>query len=112
VSASWRADRPVHQHLRLDDRHDAGLLAERGVAGERVGVGVDAVLRRDRRPDVDHRAPLGEARAEFVVFGEPLAQAVEALGDLLARRQRQILATPGRVLPSSHSRKAPPAVET
>ena len=26
----------VHQHFRLDDRHDAVLLAQRGIAGERV----------------------------------------------------------------------------
>ena len=37
----------VHQHLRLDDRHEPRLLAERGVAGERVRVRPDAVLARD-----------------------------------------------------------------
>ena len=31
----------VDQNLGLDDRHDALFLADRGVAGERVGVGLD-----------------------------------------------------------------------
>ena len=33
----------VHQHFRLDDRHDLRRLAERGIARERMRVGVDAV---------------------------------------------------------------------
>ena len=36
----------VHEHLGLDDRHDARLLAQRGVARQRVGVHVDAVRAR------------------------------------------------------------------
>ena len=39
---------------------------------------------RDAGADVDDRAPLGEARAESAVFREPLAQAVETLGQRLA----------------------------
>ncbi len=35
--------------------------------------------------DGDHRAPLGKARTEGVVLLEPIAQAVEALGDQFAR---------------------------
>ena len=34
----------VHEHLGLHDRHDARLLAQRGVARERVRVHVDAVV--------------------------------------------------------------------
>ena len=74
----------VHQHLGLDDRHDARLLAQRGVAGERVGVGVDAVLATAAVGDRVDRAPLREARAELAVLGQALAQPVEALGDRLA----------------------------
>ena len=33
----------VHQHFGLDDRHDVFVLAQRGVARERVRVGLDAV---------------------------------------------------------------------
>ena len=50
----------VHQHLGLDDRHDLRRLAERGVARQRMGVGVDRGVARDARADVDHRAPFRE----------------------------------------------------
>ena len=56
---------------------------ERGVARERVRIGVDAVPLGKPSAMVMTRAPLREARAELVVFGEALAQAVEALGDRL-----------------------------
>ncbi len=79
----------VHQHFRLHHRHQAALLAQRRVTGERVGVGLDAGARRDVVADVDHRAPLGEARAELVILLEPIAQAVETLGDDLAREAGQ-----------------------
>ena len=64
---------------------------ERGVARERVGVRPEAVLARDALADRDHGAPLGEACAERAVLLEALAQAVEALGDRLARRERERL---------------------
>ena len=70
----------VHQDFGLDDRDDVFLLAQRGVTRESVRVHVDAVLRRDVGADVDHRAPLREARAELAVLDESLAQAVEAVG--------------------------------
>ncbi len=47
--------------------------------------------RRDALADRDDGAPLREPRAELAVLRQPLAQAVEALGDLLARRAGQIL---------------------
>ena len=82
----------VHQHFRLDDRHDAFALAQRGVAGERMRIGADAgVARHAVLADVDHRAPFGEFGAEPTIFGEPLAQAVEAFGDHFARAIRQRL---------------------
>ncbi len=40
--AALGAVRPVHQHLRLDDRDQMLFLAEGRAAGERVGVGEDA----------------------------------------------------------------------
>ena len=79
----------VHQHFGLDDRDDALFLAQRRVAGERVRVHVDAVLRRDAVADVDHRAPLREPRAELAVLDEPRAQTVEPVGHELVRRLRQ-----------------------
>ena len=81
----------VHEHLGLDDRDDAGLLAERGVAGERMRVRADARDRRDAVSDRDDRAPLREARAEAAVLLEPCAQAVEPLRDLLAREAREVV---------------------
>src|SRR5256714_952932 len=81
----------VHQHFRLDDRHDPLVLAERRIARERMRVGHDAVVARHVRPDVDHRAPLGEFRAERAVFDQPLAQTVKPLGNDLARTERQRL---------------------
>ena len=75
----------VHQHFRLDDRHDVVLLAERRVARQRVRVRLDGERGRNAVADVDDRAPLGEARAELVVLDEALAQAIQALGDGLAR---------------------------
>jgi hypothetical protein len=76
--------RAVLQDLRLDDRDDARLLAQRRVPGERVRVRPDAVLARQRVRDGVRRAPLREARAEPAVLGEALAQPVQAFGDRLA----------------------------
>src|SRR6266568_4419426 len=83
--------RSVLQHLRLDDRDDSGLLAERGVAGEGMRVRPDAVLARQRVRDRVRRAPLREPGAELAVLLEPLAQAVEALGHRLALGVRERL---------------------
>ena len=71
----------VHQHLGLDDRHQACFLAQRRVARQRVRVRLDAAPARSRAADGDDGAPLREARAHAGVVGEPLAQAVEAFGD-------------------------------
>ena len=90
---SWLA---VHDHFRLDHRHQALLLAQRGVAGQRVAVGLDAGARRDVVADVDHRAPLGEAGAELVVLLQARAQAVEAFGHDFAREAGQRRACPCR----------------
>ena len=75
----------VHQHLGFDDRHDLRRLAERGIARQRMRIGVDAVCGRDAGADVDHGAPFGEARALLVIFRQPVGELVEADGDELAR---------------------------
>ena len=49
VVAALDRVRAVLEHLRLDDRDDARLLAERRVARERVRVRPDAVVARERR---------------------------------------------------------------
>src|SRR3954466_8170854 len=74
----------VHQHLRLDDRHEAGFLRQRRVARERVRVRPEAVLARNALADRDDAAPLREPRTELAVLVQPGAQAVEPFGDRLA----------------------------
>ena len=51
----------VHQHLRLNDRHDAGLLAKRRVAGESVSVRPEAITARPARPR--SRSPRATSRS-------------------------------------------------
>ena len=57
----------VHQDLRLHDRDDAGLLAERRVARHRVRVREDGEVGGDVVADEDRGAPLGEPRPELPV---------------------------------------------
>lgn len=64
----------VHQHLGLDDRHDAFVVADRGVTGQRVGVGLD------REPARQCVGDVVDAR---------LREPVESLRDLIARRMRE-----------------------
>ena len=68
----------VHQHFRLDDRHDLRGLAQRGVTRQRMGVDVDRGHGRNALADIDHRAPFGEPRAALVIFLQPLGELVEA----------------------------------
>src|SRR5690606_9503170 len=95
-------------------RHQALLLAQRGIARQRVAVGFDAGAGGDVVADVDHRAPFGEARAELVVLLQARAQAVQAFGDHFARAAGQRLgalvdldpredALPGQVLRERHA---------
>ena len=58
----------VHQHFRLDDRHDLRLLAQRRVARKRVRIDADRGHGRDAGADIDHRPPFREARALVVIF--------------------------------------------
>ena len=81
----------VHQHLGLDDRHQALCLTDGGVARQRMRVGGDARPRRDVPPDSDHCAPLGELGAQFHVFCAALGEAVETLGDFFAGAKRHVL---------------------
>src|SRR4029450_11067646 len=71
----------VHQHFRLDDRHDVLLLTERGRARGGMRVGHDRGVARDAGADIDHRAPFRELGAEPAIFDEALAQTVQPLGD-------------------------------
>ena len=84
LGAALDVVRAVHEHFRLDDRHDSGFLAQGRIARQRVGVGVNAEIARHVRIDIDDGAPLGELRTEFPIPREAFAQPVESLGNLLA----------------------------
>jgi hypothetical protein len=73
-----------HEDFGLNNRYKAGFLAEGGVAGEGVGVDVEAVIRGDTGTDVDQSAPLCEAGTEFVVLVQALAEAVQPVRHELA----------------------------
>ena len=105
--------RPVHQHLRLDDRHQPRLLRERRHPGQRVRVHIQAVVRRQppagrgagRGVDRDHRPPLREPRPQLRVLRQPLPQTVQTLRHLLPRRARQILRSLVDLHPRNHPRR-------
>ena len=81
----------VHQHFGLDDGHQAGFLAERGIESQDQGVGLEASLAGDAVADGDHGSPLGKAGTQFHVLGEALAQPVQTLRDLFVRMCRHRL---------------------
>src|SRR5215212_1815301 len=66
----------IDQDLGLDDGHQAVLLGERGVEGQRLGVGLYATLAGDAFSYGDNRPPLGEARPQLPVLGQPVAETV------------------------------------
>jgi hypothetical protein len=74
----------VNKDLGLDYGDEVVLLGERRIQGERLRVGLYAALGGDAIPYGYDSPPLGEARPELGVFGEPLAESVETLGELLA----------------------------
>ena len=79
----------VHQHFGFHDRHDAVFLGQRRIAGQRLGIGIDAIVGGNAIGDIDQRPPLGEARAQLVIFDETFAQPVQPFGDGLARAAGQ-----------------------
>ena len=89
LGAALESMAAVHQHLGLDDRHDAFVLADRGVTGQRVRVGLDREPAWQRVGDVVDRTPLREARALSLVVAEALGKAVQSLRDLIAGRMRE-----------------------
>ena len=83
--------RAVHQHFRLDNGNQSGFLAQRGVARQRVRVGLDATAAGNVIADGNHRPPLGKTRAHLKIFLEPVAQAVQTFGDFFAGMSGQVL---------------------
>lgn len=74
----------VGEDLRLDNGDEAVLLADDGIAGQALGVELDAQLRRLGGADLEDGAPLGEAGAGLVVLLAAGGEGVEALGGGLA----------------------------
>ena len=81
----------VHQHFRLDDGNQSSLLAQRGIARQRVCVGLDTTTAGNSLADGNHRPPLGKPRAHLKVFLQTAAQSVQAFGDFFAGMSGQVL---------------------
>ena len=84
--AAFDAVIAVDEHLRLDDGDDAFCLTYRSVTGQHFRVGLDAERRRIAVGDAVDLAPLGKAHALRFVSLEALGQAIQSLGDQIARR--------------------------
>ncbi len=67
-----------HQYFGLDDGHEPGFLAQRGVPCQSVRVGVDTCASRNAGSNSDDGAPLSKTRADLTIRLQPRAQAVEA----------------------------------
>src|SRR6266436_5569898 len=67
--------------------------SQRRIARQRMRVRLDGERGGNALGNIDDCAPFGEARAEPAVVAEPLAQAVESLGDGLAVETRERLRT-------------------
>src|SRR5438034_3441207 len=76
--------RAVHEHFRLDDRHQITFLTKRRVTRQCLGVTRDTYVCWNSVANRDHCAPFGKARAELSIFGQSLTQSVETLGNFLA----------------------------
>ena len=81
--------RPFHEHFRFNDRHQTRLLAERGIAGQRVRVGLQTPGAWQLFTHNNHRPPLGEARPHLRILHQPVTQIVQPLGYSLTRVPRQ-----------------------
>ena len=91
LAAALQGVLAVHEHFRLDDRDQSGFLAQRGIARQRLRVGLDAAPAGNAVAHGDDRAPLGEAGAHLRSTPQAVAQAVQAFGDLLAGMAGQVL---------------------
>ena len=81
----------VHEHFRLDDGDESGFLAQRGIAGQGMRVGLDATPAGNAIAQGDHRAPFGETGTHLEILLQAITQPVQTFGDLLSGMTRQIL---------------------
>ena len=80
------AEVTVHEHLRLNNRHEAVGLADGSVSGESVGVLVDGHLGGSSTNgvlDVEDSSPLGESGTLSVVLGATSIKIIDALSHAL-----------------------------
>ena len=78
-------------HFGLDDGDQSGFLAQRGIASQRLRIGLDAAAAGNAIADGDHRPPLGKARAHLRIFLEAVAQSVEPFGYFLSEVSCHVL---------------------
>ena len=73
----------VGKHFWFDDRHEAVLLTDAGVASQHVGVLDHSLVRWAVRFDLEHTAPFGEAGTALLVLSAPLGETVQTLSRAL-----------------------------
>ena len=81
----------VHQHFRLDDRHQMLFLAERGVSPKGVCIRNHTRSARQRIRNTKNGSPLGKASTHVTVRCEAVAKPVEPFGNRFAGRTGQRL---------------------
>ena len=81
----------VHQHFRLDDRHQMLFLAERGVSPKGVCIRNHARSARQCIRNTENGSPLGKASTHVAVLGEAVPKPVKSFGDRFAGRAGQRL---------------------
>ena len=93
LAATLQGMLAVHEHFRLDDGDQSGFLAQRGIAGQRLRVGLDAASAGNAIAQGEHRAPLGETGTHLKVLLESKTQSVQTLGDFLSGMTGHVLGT-------------------
>jgi hypothetical protein len=81
----------IHNDLRFDNRDEARFLAQRRIARQSMGIGLNAAPARKPFADGNHCAPLGKARAHLKIFLKAIAQSVQAFCDLFTGMTGQFL---------------------
>jgi hypothetical protein len=77
--------RTVHEHFRLDDRHEFLLLTEGSVPRQRMRIRAQAGGSRQSVRDMNDRPPLREAGTHGVILTQTIPQTIKSLGDGLTR---------------------------
>lgn len=69
----------INEDLGLNNGYKPILLANDGISGQALGIGIDRKLRRLVWPNLKHSTPLGETGTGLVVLGAPLAKVIVSL---------------------------------